>query len=222
MKRFSFAVSLLALALLVGLPSLAHADTISIGLQQAGVNGGAVTTVNSGSGSASISVLPYGTFTAVSVDATGSPFLVEPGFNSNSLNISGGLAGVLTVFVTEQGLSSPIGVNSLFSSLTSNMITSGWSVVESTLVSTSNALYGGTLLDSHTFTAIGTSTSTNSTPSLASPFSLTEEYVITATAGGGNTNDTINLSKVPEPSSLLMLGSGLIGLVGLRRRKLVA
>jgi len=45
--------------------------------------------------------------------------------------------------------------------------------------------------------------------------------MITAT-GAGNTNDTINLSKVPEPSSLLMLGSGLIGLVGLRRRKLVA
>jgi hypothetical protein len=39
------------------------------------------------------------------------------------------------------------------------------------------------------------------------------------TFGFGGTYTTYNFEVVPEPASMLALGSGLIGLLGLRRRK---
>jgi hypothetical protein len=49
-------------------------------------------------------------------------------------------------------------------------------------------------------------------------FSLTEVFTITAIAGGGTANDTIDLQAVPEPGTLALLGAGLIGLGFIRRR----
>jgi len=53
----------------------------------------------------------------------------------------------------------------------------------------------------------------------ASPFySITAEYIITATSAG-TALSTIEILSTPEPSSVLLLGMGLIGLGFSLRRK---
>src|ERR1700712_3183119 len=83
--------------------SSASASTISIGMQQTGVNGGAVTTVATGSGSALYSNT-YGNFTAT-VTAVGTPSTLQ----TTSINLSNASAGTLYIYITEQGLTSPTG-----------------------------------------------------------------------------------------------------------------
>jgi len=228
LKRLALGISLLTLAVLVGLPSLARADTITIGLQEAGVNGGAITTVATGSGFAA-NGLAYGTFTLNSVSGAGSPFLPEPQLDSSSLNISSTAAGTLTVYVTEQGLSTPTGVNQFISSFTENLLTGKvTSVAESTFVDLGNGLFGGSPLASFTVTS-GSGPAvlvTAATPLLTAPYSETEKFVVTA-AGVGSGNQTIDILAavpVPEPGSLSLLSSGLFGfaLLGLRRRKVTS
>jgi hypothetical protein len=213
-------LAILALAIT---PAPAKADTITVGLQETGVNGGAITPVDVSTLGSLAYDSTYGTFTVNLITANGTPGNPEPDLGTTTSNTSSTTAGTLYVYVTEQGLSSPTGVNSFFSSLTANVLPAGWTVTESTLVSTSNALYTGTGLDSNSFTAIGTQTQSDGTPSLANPYSETEEYVITAT-GAGQTEDTIQLSQsVPEAGSLSMLAIGLLGvaLLGFGRRSKV-
>jgi hypothetical protein len=52
------------------------------------------------------------------------------------------------------------------------------------------------------------------------PFSLTQELILTSTQYGWHTaSGNASLAAVPEPSALILLGSGLLALGGLRLRK---
>ncbi len=219
-KTLASAIGLLAASALSA--TSAHASLISIGLQEAGYGGGAVTTVKTDAGTGSaIYEGAFGSFTLNDIDAVGSPILPSPNLDSSAINVSAAAGGTLTVYVTESGLTSPKGVGDFLTAFTSNLFNGAVkSITESTYISTTNALYGGTLLASDSFTGLGTKSIVDATPSLGPVFSETEKFVITTT-GAGDVNDTIDITSVPEPASFALLGGGLIALgVALRRRTL--
>jgi hypothetical protein len=215
----------------LGWASHASADLISIGLQEAGTNGGAITTEGTpGSGAVSIGPVGYGTFTVNQVSAQDTAVLGLPGLlNSNSINVSSSTAGTLNVFVTAQGLTGPTGLADFISSFAVNSLNgSASSVTEKTFIDAANGLYTtSTPLASQVFTAIGTQPPIGVLENMPGTFSATEEYTLVDAGGSsGNFNLTIDLSAVPdvpEPASLTLLGSALMGLgwLGRRRRKTV-
>jgi hypothetical protein len=217
-------IMLLATPLL--LASSAYADSISFGFQQAGVNGGAITTVGTGGANVSISGISYGTFTINDGSAQSRAVLGPPGLlNSQNLDISSSTAGVLTIYVTAQGLSFTGAQNFVSSFAVNNLSGSIVGVNESTFFSPTNGLYNAdqTLLNSSVFNAIGTAGPFTTSGLTSGTYSVTEKYVVFDLGGAtGNDNITIDLSAttVPEPGNLLLVGSGLTlaGLLYYRRR----
>lgn len=216
-NRALLRASIAVLAFAVGIfliPSRAAADNINISFQESGVNGGAITQVTTGVGSASFSGT-YGTFSVNNVSAIGSPSLTEPGLETSSMNVSGSSGGTLNVFITETGLTSPSGANDFLSSFTSQLFSGNvTSVTEQTFLGDPGT---GTLLASQTFSSIGSATA-QTLVNLPSTYNETIEYTI-VTTGSGSVNDTVNISAA-EPSTAPLLGLGLAGIfgIGLKRR----
>jgi hypothetical protein len=194
----------------------AKATLISIGLQE---DGGVISTVaTSGSGNAFFSG-SFGDYVVNNISGTGSPILPQPLLLTNSTNITA-VSGnhVLNVFITEQDLSSPTGSAQFLSGFSSTVITGAvTSVVETTLLSTSNALYAGTQLSAATFTTGGFVLGSQNSPPLAPLYSETAQYTIT-TSGPGNVVDAIVIST-PEPASLALIGVGLLSTLAFGRRR---
>jgi hypothetical protein len=152
----------------------------------------------------------FGGFTS-SISGSSQP-LVTNSLNGNSLNVSGA-AGTLDVLITASGLTDP--TNAFFSSFTQQVLTSGASVQELTFLNGIN----GTKLSSETFDNIGTAVDTAFVNPGSGPYSISEEYIITFGAGGGQANSSIVVG-VPEPSTWAMIIFGFlgVGLMAYRRR----
>jgi hypothetical protein len=209
---------LVAAAGIMAFASSASASIVSIGLQESGVNSGNITTVATGSAFAqTLGPQAYGTFIVNSVSGTSQP-LTPDLLNSTSSNTSSTSAGTINVWVTSQGLTQQTGTIPIEAFFTSNSLPAGWTVTETTYYSTSNALYGGTLFAAHTFNNIGTNVSGSTVNVGSGPYSVTQQYTITAT-GAGSALSTMVLTAVPEASTWAMMILGFMGIGFVTYRK---
>jgi hypothetical protein len=200
--------------------SAASATTVSIGLQEASQNGGAVTQMATGSDFAVFGG-SYGSIFNITID---SGSLGNTQFITQSQNQFSG-AGTLKVYVTASGLTDPTGAFAVLSSFTENALASGVSVTQQTYFNADNAIFGTeTLLGQHTFTGPFVTTQTASSLNLAdvlqTPYSITALYTIVTTVAGSN-NSTIDMSvQTPLPGTLPLIAGGLgaLWMVGRKRK----
>jgi hypothetical protein len=161
----------------------------------------------------------------VSADVVGTPPLASGSLLTNTIAVNTTGPGTLIIWVTETGLTSPLGEVNYTSGLTSNLFFGAISSVTlSTFVSPTDGVSppNGTPLDTDTFTGLGTETlSTLDNPGTG-PYSLQEVFTIKAT-GAGATNLTIDLrsSTIPETSTwaMMLLGFAGLGYVGMRKAR---
>jgi hypothetical protein len=161
----------------------------------------------------------------VSANVVGTPPLASGSLLTDTIAVNTTGPGTLIIWVTETGLTSPLGEVNFTSGLTSNLFFGGISSVTlSTFVSPTDGVSppNGTPLDMATFTGLGTqSLSTVDNPG-AGPYSLQEVFAIHAT-GAGATNLTIDLtsSTIPETSTwaMMLLGFAGLGYIGFRKAR---
>jgi hypothetical protein len=201
--------------------STASAVTVSIGLQQTGVNGGAITIPGTEVQLADFASFA-GSYGSFNLNAT-SGIVGNGSFNTNSNN-QASAAGTLNVYITAQGITDPTGILAALSSFTENILnTTITSVTEQTFLDPNNNLWGTTfLLASHVFSGSGlqTASSLNFGDVGDGPYSITALYTIVATGAGG-ANSTINISaETPLPGTLPLIAGGLgaLWMVGRKRK----
>ena len=138
---------------------------------------------------------------------------------SNVLGQSTG-AGSIVIKLTNTGLTSPVGLQSWLSQFTGNYSGGSANITAQTYIDTSNVAFGtGTLLGSFITANTPFALSSVNVGGGTTPFSLTEVVTVTANGAGRNFSLDTQLSLVPEPASLGLLGASLIGIGFLRHRR---
>jgi hypothetical protein len=162
-------------------------------------------------------------FSHISWSAVGSPPNNEPAFNTNTISITAATGTTLFLWITEQGLTTPPG--NLLSTLTVNQCTPaatcGGTVQGTTMIDPTNGLFGadpstqqlaqsGIIQVDAPAPGSGLKTPTG----IGAIYSLTTEYDMTFATPGTSQSNTINISQdaIPEPASLALVSTGLLGL----------
>jgi hypothetical protein len=208
-------LALAALVLAAAVPANAT-EMIEVGFS----SGGAITTeATSTTGDIAVTK-SFSPFTVNIV--TGLAVSAEDLLNSTSQDkVAASSAGTIDVYVTETGLTSPLNTD-FISSFTTNALPSNLKVTEYTYLDPTNAAYGKVIpLGEAMLKSKETTTQQSYASTGSGPYSITEEYVVTATSGSVHAaNSTIDISAVPEPAvwTMMIVGVGGVG-ANLRARR---
>jgi hypothetical protein len=220
--------SVLTAVALAALASAANAAVLSFKLSQAEFPD---QVINPGTSFANISVPTFGTFNGISLQATTTPVLAQPGL-LNSLISNGGSAftagtQTLHIFVTTQNVTALLEPEQdneqqhsipIFSSVFDiDALNPGVTLTEQTFIDPANGQFTTPhLLGSFTLTGptnVSQTITQNTVFSpLSAPYSLTEEYTITTSTPAFSEGFIFLSGAVPEPSTWAMMLVGFVGL----------
>jgi hypothetical protein len=228
-------VAVLVAVAILGAPTQARADlqvswSASTALLGESTTNGTISSLSNGSA---------GGFT-ISGNAAGAATLGATAMDLSSISISSSAGGTLTLYLTQNGLTSPTGLGTLTGTLTGHFITGSGSVSMVAYGNDTNLLYGnaagvspGGFSESGTTPASGGLTnvatgaispggSASTQFNATNPYSMTEIIMITFNSSGGTvslSSDGSTTFSTPAPAGLVLLFSAVpcVGL-GLWRR----
>lgn len=156
----------------------------------------------------------------VSNSPTTNPFGVDIGSLIASCNGGGCLTDTLTVEVSDTGFTTPVGTNGFVNSYSLTGSSGSPSTTQAAFFDTTDTIFGqGGTICSVTLTSTNGKTCQGGGPAGPSPYSLTLVDTFAPGAGSYSSDGNIITIKVPEPASLLLLGTGLLGFGFFVRRK---
>ncbi|MBI3805613.1 MAG: PEP-CTERM sorting domain-containing protein [Nitrospirae bacterium] len=214
MKKLLGILGMFMLVSVVATPAHAISLTLSDGVNTVTCTDGAACDIN-GSGGAVTFVGSVGNFTfnittAITYPILGTQDAAE--LDISSLNVSSSGAGTLTIKAVQGGFTGPVdgGFTSIKTAVggTTTGSVSFESYLNSTLLASTGDLTGPAF-----------STTSSATVPFPGPFSITAQADITHLTAGATSFD-LHVSPVPEPSVLLLMGSGFIGLSFWGRKRL--
>lgn len=166
----------------------------------------------------------------ISFGSSNSPGLSPYGLDLNALVTCNGAAACATkpldIFYSDTGFTGSVPAGK-FQTTYSATTTGSGATSEIAWANASNSLFatgaGNKIGETGPFNAAGGFGTATGGPGISGPYSLTIEEIFTDTSGVVSFSTDANVTKTPEPGSMVMLGTGLLGLglCGLFRRRKV-